>query len=137
MLLLEGVEYGLRPSWEAVQAIENKLGRGLVELGRDATMGRLTTGDAAVVIGELIRAWGRATEQKQVAAFKDTRIGELLFEAGPGFGYVGVMRAVGGVLSLAATGGYTAQGEMKAPAEMKMADGSTETPTSEAAAAGA
>ena len=111
-LILEGVEYVLRPSHEAIEAVEKLTGRGLLELTREAVHGKLTISETAQIATEFIRAFGRATESPAVVGVKAPRIRELMGEAEGGF--QSAMAIVAGVLSLASTGGYTASGELKA-----------------------
>jgi len=110
-LELDGTEYVLRPSYQAIQAIEKKTGKGLIALARDAAGADLTLSETAIVASECIRAHGRAVDDKMMAAVSPERIGELILEADDG-----VAMALGRIsvlLGLAATGGYTAQGELK------------------------
>lgn len=111
-LTLEGVEYTLRPSYEAIQAFEDQTGKGIIELGRAALEGKLSVREAAIVATECIKAWGRATENASAAHVNAEKVGQLMFEAEDGV--AGAMAAVATILALAATGGYTAKGEVKA-----------------------
>ena len=108
-ITLEGVEYGLRPSWQAIDAIERQTGKSLHELGAAAETYRLSVGELATIVTECIRAWGRANEQSTIAAFQRDRIAEILIEDG----VLAAQARVALVLLLAVTGGVTAQGEVK------------------------
>ncbi len=110
-LALEGQPYVLRPSFEAIQAFETATGKSIIDLARSALAGALTTGDAAIIAAECIRAWGRANDDEATAHFNARRVGELMFEADDGV--TGAMKAIAEVLAWAATGGYTAQGEVR------------------------
>lgn len=111
-LILEGVEYVLRPSHEAIEEVEQLTGKSLLQLAREALQAKLTTSEIAQIATEFIRAFGRATESPAIAASKAPRIRELIGEAEGGF--QSGMSAIAAVLSLASTGGYTASGELKA-----------------------
>lgn len=111
-LTLEGAEYVLRPTYEAIDAFEGKTGRGLLELAQLSLTGKLRMGELAQVAAECIRAWGRATEQPSMAAVNARRVAELIVESEGGMAVA--IRVIGTMLSMAATGGYTAQGEAKA-----------------------
>jgi hypothetical protein len=122
-LKLQGEDYTLRPSYEAIQAIEDQTGKGLIDLSRDALNGRLTSREAQTIVCECVKAWGRASDdnsaalQKGAAHVSPARIGELMFEEKDGI--TGAMAAVATVLAVAATGGYTAKGEVKAETATK------------------
>lgn len=113
-LVLDGQEFVMRPTYQAIQAFESATGRSLVELAREALEGRLSTGDAAIVATHCIRAWGETTGSVQARAAKVERIGELIVEAEGGM--TKALGMIGGMLALAATGNYTAKGEPKAAA---------------------
>lgn len=123
-LTLEGAEYVLRPSYEAIDAFEGKTGKGLLELAQLALSGKLRAGELAQVAAECIRAWGRATDQASMAAVNARRIAELIVESEGGM--AGAMGILSAMLSMAATGGYTAQGEMKAGATKTTAEAPAE-----------
>lgn len=110
-LLLDGTEMGLRPSWEAIQAIEGTLGRGLVDLARDALNGKLSLAATAQIATECIRAWGREVENKGAAGANADRIAKLILDSSDGI--YGTQKTVSAMLSLAVTGGYTSSGELK------------------------
>ena len=114
-LKLQGEEYTLRPSYEAIDAFEQQTGKGLIELGRAALEGRLTTREAAIIATECIKAWGRATENLAASHFNAKKVGEEMMDAEDGV--AGAMHAVATVLAFAATGGYTKTGEVKATAK--------------------
>lgn len=114
VLVLDGGDYVLRPSFEAIAAFEESTGKGLLQLARDAVDGGLRLHEMAEIVCECIRAWGRATGTKSAAGVNARRIGELLVEADGGM--MAVQRVIAGVLAMASTGGYTALGERKAEA---------------------
>lgn len=121
-LVLEGQSYVLRPSHQAIIAMEKKTGRSLIELAALAEQSMLDQATQAIVVTELIRAWGRSIQideyasgaEKAVAtsakaANVDT-IGELLFSVG----VLAIQPRVAIVLGLALTGGCLPSGEVKA-----------------------
>ncbi|MFA7505296.1 MAG: GTA-gp10 family protein [Burkholderiaceae bacterium] len=111
-LVLEGDTYVLRPSYEAIESFETATGKGLVQLSREAIEGRLRLGETAQIAAECIRAWGRAKNRPSVAGVNAVRIAELIIESEAGV--IGASRTLATMLAMAATGGYTAQGEAKA-----------------------
>lgn len=111
-IMLDGMEMGLRPSYEAIVAFEASTGKGLLELTRAALDGKMPLGVLAQVVTECVRAWGRATQQPSIAASNAVRIGQLIAEADGGVARV--LGIVSGVLSMAVTGNFTAAGEVKA-----------------------
>lgn len=111
-LELGGVEYVLRPSYEAISAFEAQTNRSLIDLVRAAGDGQLKLGEASVIVTECIKAHGRSIDDKAMAVFNAKRIGELIQEAEGGF--LIVIKRLELLLFMAATGGYTASGEVKA-----------------------
>lgn len=55
---LEGVEYGMRPTFEAVTEIEEQTGLSTMQLSNDSGRGRLSLNLQAIVITACIKAWG-------------------------------------------------------------------------------
>jgi hypothetical protein len=110
---LDGVEYVLRPTYEAIQAVEDILGKGIVKLGREALDGALTSRETAVIATEFIKAWGRETENTGAAHANPDKIGRLLYAMKEG-GTANALAIVAAVLTMAATGGFTPEGELKA-----------------------
>lgn len=110
-LELGGTDYVLRPSYQAIQAIERKTGKGLLALARLAGEGELTLADTAMIAAECIRAYGNAIDDKMLAASSPEGIAEKVIEAENGI--AGAMATVAVMLGLAATGGYTTSGELK------------------------
>lgn len=111
-LPLGGMDYVLRPSHEAIEEFQALTGKGLMQLTRDALQGSMTTGECAQIATECIRAWGRATNKASAIGVNAPRVSELILESDGGFH--AAITTVAGMLSLASTGGYTAQGELKA-----------------------
>lgn len=125
-LVLDGQRFVLRPSFTAIVAMEKKTGLALLQLVQLAEQGALTQEAQAIVVTELVRAWGReqildeyasASDRSMVtsakAANQDT-IAELLFPVG----VMAVQPRVAIVLGLAATGGCLPSGEAKATGTM-------------------
>lgn len=110
-LMLAGVSMILRPSYEAIQAIEGGLGRGMVDLARDAIGGKLTLAETSQVATHCIRAWGRDSDNRDAAGATADRIARLILDSDGGV--YEAQRTVSAMLSLAVTGGYTSTGEMK------------------------
>lgn len=110
-LMLDGADMGLRPSYEAIQAIETTLGRGLVDLARDGIAGKLSLSETAQIATECIRAWGREVEDKGAAGANSVRVAKLILDSDGGL--YGAQKTVSAMLSLAVTGGYNSAGEMK------------------------
>lgn len=109
---LEGVEYVLRPSYEAISAFETQTNRSLIDLARAAGDGELKLSESAIIVTECIKAHGRAIDDKAMAAFNAARVGELILQADGGL--LIAMKRLELLLFMAATGGYTGSGEVKA-----------------------
>lgn len=110
-LPLGGKVYVLRPSYEAIVAIEEQTGKGLLQLFNDAAGAALTLRETGIVVSEFIRAQGRAVDDALMAAVDATRIAKLIMEAETG--PAGAMGTVGPILGSVACGDYTASGEPK------------------------
>ena len=111
-LELEGQEYVLRPSYEAISAFEAQTDRSLIDLARAAGDGQLKMSEAVIIATECIKAHGRAVDDKTLAAFNAARVGELILQADGGL--LIAMKRLELLLFMAATGGYTGSGEVKA-----------------------
>lgn len=107
---LSGVEYVMRPSYQAIQAIEAKTGKGLLALARDAA--DLTLTEAAIIATECIKAHGKHTGDEMRARYSPDKIAELMLETDGGL--AACLGRLSALLMVAATGGYTATGELKA-----------------------
>ncbi|WP_294292709.1 GTA-gp10 family protein [uncultured Sphingomonas sp.] len=106
---LGGVVYRLRPSHEAIRAIERKTDRSTLELYSMGNRGALSLDHLGVIFGELIRAGAARDLDRHV---HDEQIGALVYEGGQ---HKAMARATL-VLIDAASGGRTASGEAKAAA---------------------
>lgn len=111
VLSLDGQEFCLRPSYEAIVEFEAITGLGLLQLARSAIDGAMPVSILAQVAAECIKAWGRATKSTSAVGVNAGRVAELILESSEG--YRGALVAVASMLSLASTGGYTASGELK------------------------
>ena len=108
-----GDEYVMRPSYEAIAAFEDALGKGLFDIASDAINHRLRLNETAVIATECIKAWGRATgAPASMQAFNPKKIAGLILESDGG--YKVALEQVAMMLAMACTGGYTATGEVKA-----------------------
>lgn len=98
----------LRPSWEAIDAIERKTERALPELIRMGNAGALPLRIAGIIAAELVRAGAdeKDTFTRNVSA---ERLSELIFEQG----VAGAIARLTLCLVDAATGGRTSSGEAK------------------------
>lgn len=111
-LALDGVDYVLRPSHQAIRAIERVTERSLLDLTRLGNVGGLTVDECAAIAVELIRA-GAGKDDQATSNVGVARVGELIFEAG----LHKAMARLTLCLIDAASGGRTASGEAKpAPA---------------------
>ena len=108
-LTLEGVKYRLRPSREAIAAIEESTGRGLLKLVHLCSAGDLSTDDYGIVAAHLIRA-GASPDDEGTRHVGEKRVADLIYEAG----VLAVKSTLTLVLLNAATGGRTAEGNEKA-----------------------
>ncbi|MDO7843455.1 hypothetical protein [Sphingomonas immobilis] len=110
-LVLDGATYGLRPSYEAIEAVEAATGQGLIDLARAGLAAKLSLAVTSQVATEFIRAWGRANGDKGASGANAPRIAKLILNSDGGFH--AALQTLSGVLSLAVTGGFDAEGEMK------------------------
>ena len=114
-LTLDGRLFTLRPSYTAITAFERQTGKGLLGLARDAQAGELSLDDTAVIVTECVRAWGIEVDDLGARNAAPRKIAELIIESDGGLANVlGVLTVL---LALAATGGMTSSGEVKAPAK--------------------
>jgi hypothetical protein len=113
-----GVEYGLRPDWQAIAGIERQL-RPIRALYVEAQSLEMAIEDMALVTAELMKGYGRANpEDAMISTYRDSkpdRLAELIYEAG--MPKVAIRLAI--ILGGALTGGYTASGEAKTPTKRK------------------
>lgn len=118
--------YVMRPSYEAIEAIETNTGRGIVALVNLAAQGEMTLKQAAIVVTECIRAWGAqqmlaghdTPEARSAQHAKPDRVAKLIHDNG----LVRATERCAIVLMAAATGGVTNAGEWKPATEMQTPD---------------
>ena len=120
-IMLGGQRFVLRPSYMAIVVIEKKTGKPLMELAASAEQSLLTQEAQAIVVTELVRAWGReivldeysSAEEKSIATTAKganaESIGELLYSIGA----LAVQPRLAVVLGAAVTGGCLPSGELK------------------------
>lgn len=125
-LHLDGAEFILRPSFEAIVAIEADTGCGLVALARQAEDGSMSLQTAALIVMHLIRAQGKAAKDPALEGVNAQRIGQLIMSAEGGLMIVLLRLRL--LLTMAVTGGFTPSGEVKAAPVKAMGDNGT-TPT--------
>lgn len=112
---MEGVAYLLRPSMDAVDAIERQTGRALLELANGARSGSLKAGELAVIVAEMVKAWGREADagspdiQRDAAQLTPAGVRDHLYSAG----LVQVNSRLAVVLMGAVSGGYDPFGRAK------------------------
>ncbi len=116
-LELDGATFVMRPSYEAIVAFEAETGKGLMDLTGSVLGGKATVTELAIVATHCIRAWGREHEDTGSAGVNAKRIGGLIVASDGGVSTA--MMAIGTMLALAASGGITVKGEVKAAAVMK------------------
>ena len=112
-LTLAGTVMGLRPSFEALDAIEKALGRGLVDLATAAIHKQLRMSETGQIACELIRAFGRDADDAGASKSTAPRVTELIMASEGGL--LAAMQTIGGVLAIAVNGGYDTQGNLKPP----------------------
>jgi hypothetical protein len=116
-LPLDGQRYWLRPSHAAIEAAEKDTGKSLAELTNLAHRQSLSIAEQAVVAQEMMKAWGRANPEDEMASSHSganrKRVAELIYEAGA----ISIQPRLAVLLTLALTGGVDASGEMKAVAK--------------------
>lgn len=106
-------EYIMRPSYAALQAIEDQTGLSVTELALAAAKRTLKSRHIEIIVTECVKAELRASGKiVNDAHWKLDRVGELLVEGEGGLLAVGTKLI--NFLGQAATGGYTAKGEAKA-----------------------
>lgn len=109
-LNFDGKDYVLRPTFEALEEIETKTGRGLVELAIRGRALELKLSEMAVIAAACIRAWGRAINDMGGREVTDKGIARAIVDKG----VAASMVAITSVLTGAISGGYTASGEVRA-----------------------
>ncbi|CAN5368418.1 hypothetical protein BH10PSE14_BH10PSE14_04340 [soil metagenome] len=109
ILKLSGVDYLLRPSHQAIVAIEEQTGATLLTLVRDGNVGALSQGDLGIIAAQLIRAGAKADDELTRNVGAD-RLAQMIYEHGVASATIRLTLC----LADAANGGRTASGEAKA-----------------------
>lgn len=112
LIPLEGGDYLLRPAYSAIKAIETQLKpRTVMELAGEALRGAISCEDLGVICAEFMKAEGRHNKDAgpSYTHASAAKLAELIYEAGP----PRITARVAIVLMGAATGGYTAKGEVR------------------------
>ena len=111
---LDGTEYVLRPSYDAIMEAERETGLSLFDLAGLASNGRLSLEQMGIVTSAMMRAHGKASPDDPLKSSyigaKAAKVSQLIYEAGGPM----VMGRLTVLLVGALTGGYTASGEVKA-----------------------
>ena len=107
---LHGVEYGMRPTYDAVQAFEGADGMQLTQMAVAATRGGLSVRVCALIVTECVRAWGKANDDVAARGFQADTVAPILLSEG----IADVQLVLADMLFLAATGGLTIEGKRKA-----------------------
>lgn len=90
---LDGKEYTMRPSWETLLYIEQRIApKTLIQLMTDYEERAISAEEAAIIVTAGIRAHAVATDDKLLKGVTEKRVGELIYEAG------GVPEVMGSVL---------------------------------------
>jgi hypothetical protein len=111
---LDGTDFVLRPSYEAIMEAERETGLSLFDLAGLASNGRMTFEQMGVVTAAFMRAHGKASPDDPLKSSyigaKPAKLSQLIYEAG-GPKVIGRLTVL---LVGALTGGYTSSGEAKA-----------------------
>jgi hypothetical protein len=115
---LDGQDYVLRPSFDAILEIEREV-RPLYQLARDASLGALTLDEMGRITAILMRAHGATMSSGAPNAMghrkaNPDKIARMIYEAGP----AAICARLMVVLIGATNGGFTPEGEAKAAEAM-------------------
>lgn len=108
----------MRPSYEAMLAIERQTGKTLLQLASGVALGRsggVSLGDAAIIVTEGIKAAGKDRDDPMKRAISRDRIGEMIYSSG----YLKALGAIEDFLVNALNGGHV-------PDEKKTGEATTE-----------
>ena len=108
-IVLDGAAFVMRPTYEAIVAVETATGSTIGAMAMLGANMRLPVGWLAIIVTEFVRASGKATGDAVAAHLNVTRVGGLLQDSG----IVAASLTVAKVLGDAATGGYSSAGERK------------------------
>jgi hypothetical protein len=117
MVPLEGQDFVLRPSFEAIEEIEKALGKSHEQLAHEAVRMQLTYAELGVICVEMMKAHARARPDDPLVTTyrgaKVDRVKAMIYDAGK----ARISTRIAVVLVGALSGGYTASGEPKATGE--------------------
>ncbi|HEY0116289.1 MAG TPA: GTA-gp10 family protein [Allosphingosinicella sp.] len=117
-LNLGGATYGLRPSFEAIEAIESKV-RPLDVLVETLNQGRVPLAELGIITAELMRGYGAShPDDPMIATYRGSnpeKLARLIYEEGVPTVRIVLLVILAGAL----TGGYDAAGEVKATGTTK------------------
>ncbi|SDC31000.1 hypothetical protein SAMN05444678_102266 [Sphingomonas sp. YR710] len=114
-------DYVMRPSHEALQAIEDQTGLSMFRLSMQATSGDMKGLNIAIIVTECIKADLRHTGKADQADRWDVnRVGKLLMDTEGGL--FEVIKKLIPLLNDAITGKYTSKGEAKPAVAKKTKD---------------
>lgn len=111
-----GVEYVMRPSFEAITAVERASGKSMTELADAASRCALPLATLATIVLEFVKAWGKGAvagdppHRAAICGANQEKVAKLIY------GHLGAMKAqvlVGLVLLGAVNGSYTPEGTLK------------------------
>lgn len=110
---LDGVAHVLRPSFEAIGAIETATGKTLFELAQAAETGKITLAQAGAVVAHCMRAHARSEEGNPLHTdVQPASIAERIYTADGGL-LMATRVVIYPLLFGAIMGGYTALGKPK------------------------
>ena len=109
-IVLDGATFGMRPTYEAIVAVETATGASIGTMAMAGANMRLPLGWVAIIVTEFVRAWGKANGNQAAANLAVDRVGGLVMDSG----IVAAQLTVAKILNGAVTGGYTSTGEAKA-----------------------
>jgi len=108
---LEGEEFVLRPSFDAIKAIESITQKDHAQLAHEAVQQRLSYTDMGIVCAEMMKAHGKANPtdpmKSSYLGAKPEKLEKLIYETGK----TRIMVRLAVVLVAALSGGYTREGE--------------------------
>lgn len=109
----------LRPSYEAIKASTKASAKSLMLLAREAVTLSMGYEDAAIVVAEMMKAYGKANpddpKKTSYVGANPEKLEKMIFEEGG----PKVIARLGVILTNALTGGFTSEGEVKAIREKK------------------
>ena len=109
-IVLDGATFGMRPTYEAIVAVETATGASIGTMAMAGANMRLPLGWVAIIVTEFVRAWGKANGNQVAANLAVDRVGGLIMDSG----IVVAQLTVAKILNGAVTGAYTSTGEAKA-----------------------